>query len=144
LSPSYHLSIFNLHLMIRLMFGIFTEIFMTNNLHLLKIGRIPIKKVLIGVMEDASKLPSLFLLVFRESDNYKKWESISWGRKFIVQKKITSLYDFDRFKVMLAKIKRSEAICQELPQLKPHVIRREVVMKFLRQKVANQAARRES
>ncbi|KAI3990523.1 hypothetical protein MKX01_022823, partial [Papaver californicum] len=71
----------------------------------IKIGRIPKKKVLIGVMEDACKLPSLSLLVFRESDNYKKWESICWGKKFIVQKKIASFNDFDRFKVMLAKIK---------------------------------------
>ncbi|KAI3956443.1 hypothetical protein MKX01_016856 [Papaver californicum] len=82
----------------------------------IKIDRIPKKKVLIGFMEDAGKLPALFLQEFRE-------KNISWGRKFIVQKKRASLNDFDRFKVMLAKIK--------------------VVMKFVRQNVANQAARRE-
>ncbi|KAG4182660.1 hypothetical protein ERO13_A09G057666v2 [Gossypium hirsutum] len=33
-----------------------------------------------------------------------KWESSSWGRKLIVQKRRASLNDFDRFKLMLAKI----------------------------------------
>ncbi|MCL7045029.1 hypothetical protein MKW94_008046 [Papaver nudicaule] len=64
------------------------------------IGIIPKKKVLIDAMEAAGKLLALFL---------KKWESRSWGRKLIVQKKRASLNDFDRFKVMLAKIKRGGA-----------------------------------
>jgi hypothetical protein len=34
-----------------------------------------------------------------------KWENSSWGKKLIVQKRRASLNDFDRFKVMLAKIK---------------------------------------
>ncbi|KAI3847250.1 hypothetical protein MKX03_029730 [Papaver bracteatum] len=68
------------------------------------IGRIPKKKALIDAMEAA--------------DVKKKWESSSWGRKLIVQKKRASLNDFDRFKVMLAKIKRGGAIRQELAKLK--------------------------
>ncbi|TYJ00274.1 hypothetical protein E1A91_A13G075900v1 [Gossypium mustelinum] len=36
-----------------------------------------------------------------------KWESSLWGRKLIVQKRRASLNDFDRFKLMLAKIKVS-------------------------------------
>ncbi|KAG4203427.1 hypothetical protein ERO13_A05G401501v2 [Gossypium hirsutum] len=36
-----------------------------------------------------------------------KWESSSWGRKLIVQKRRASLNDLDRFKLMLAKIKVS-------------------------------------
>ena len=39
------------------------------------------------------------------TDVKKKWESSSWGRKLIVQKRRASLNDFDRFKLMLAKIK---------------------------------------
>lgn len=39
------------------------------------------------------------------TDVKNKWESSSWGRKLIVQKKRAALTDFDRFKVMLAKIK---------------------------------------
>lgn len=39
------------------------------------------------------------------TDVKNKWESSSWGRKLIVQKKRASLNDFDRFKLMLAKIK---------------------------------------
>lgn len=38
-------------------------------------------------------------------DVKNKWESSSWGRKLIVQKRRASLNDFDRFKLMLAKIK---------------------------------------
>lgn len=34
-----------------------------------------------------------------------RWEKSSWGRKLIVQKRRASLNDFDRFKLMLAKIK---------------------------------------
>ncbi|KAG4138943.1 hypothetical protein ERO13_D07G163500v2 [Gossypium hirsutum] len=47
-----------------------------------------------------------------------KWESSSWGRKLIVQKRRASLNDFDRFKLMLAKIKRFGVIKQELGKLK--------------------------
>ncbi|KAB2005041.1 hypothetical protein ES319_D11G242400v1 [Gossypium barbadense] len=47
-----------------------------------------------------------------------KWESSSWGRKLIVQKRRASLNDFDRFKLMLAKIKRFGVIKQELAKLK--------------------------
>ncbi|TYI47996.1 hypothetical protein E1A91_D13G215600v1 [Gossypium mustelinum] len=47
-----------------------------------------------------------------------KWESSLWGRKLIVQKRRASLNDFDRFKLMLAKIKRSGVIKQELAKLK--------------------------
>jgi hypothetical protein len=41
------------------------------------------------------------------ADVKNKWESSSWGKKLIVQKRRASLNDFDRFKVMLAKIKVS-------------------------------------
>ena len=39
----------------------------------------------------------------------KKWESSSWGRNFIVQKRRASHNDFDRFNLMLVKIKVSNA-----------------------------------
>nr|KJB65879.1 hypothetical protein B456_010G116700 [Gossypium raimondii] len=51
-------------------------------------------------------------------NKWNKWESSSWGRKLIVQKRRASLNDFDRFKLMLAKIKRSGVIKQELAKLK--------------------------
>ncbi|KAB2089950.1 hypothetical protein ES319_A03G094300v1 [Gossypium barbadense] len=53
-----------------------------------------------------------------KADVKNKWESSSWGRKLIVQKRRASLNDFDRFKLMLAKIKRSGVIKQELSKLK--------------------------
>ncbi|OMP03074.1 Ribosomal protein L14 [Corchorus capsularis] len=57
------------------------------------INRVPKKKTLNDAMEKA--------------DVKNKWESSSWGRKLIVQKRRASLNDFDRFKLMLAKIKMS-------------------------------------
>ncbi|URE38875.1 ribosomal protein [Musa troglodytarum] len=68
------------------------------------IPRVPKKKTLIGAMEAA--------------DVKNKWEKSSWGRKLIVQKRRASLNDFDRFKVMLAKIKRGGGIRQELAKLR--------------------------
>jgi hypothetical protein len=38
-------------------------------------------------------------------DVKNKWENSSWGRRLTVQKRRASLNDFDRFKLMLAKIK---------------------------------------
>uniref|UniRef100_A0A0E0KST9 Large ribosomal subunit protein eL14 domain-containing protein n=1 Tax=Oryza punctata TaxID=4537 RepID=A0A0E0KST9_ORYPU len=68
------------------------------------IKRVPKKTTLIKAMEEA--------------DVKNKWENSSWGKKLIVQKRRASLNDFDRFKVMLAKIKRGGAIRQELAKLK--------------------------
>ncbi|XP_078162068.1 large ribosomal subunit protein eL14z-like [Carex rostrata] len=68
------------------------------------IPKSPKKKTLIAAMEAA--------------DVKNRWEKSSWGRKLIVQKKRASLNDFDRFKVMLAKIKRGGVVKQELAKLK--------------------------
>lgn len=68
------------------------------------IKRIPKKKDLIQAMEAA--------------DVKNRWEKSSWGRKLIVQKRRASLNDFDRFKIMLAKIKRAAVVRQELAKLK--------------------------
>ncbi|XP_059431978.1 large ribosomal subunit protein eL14z-like [Corylus avellana] len=68
------------------------------------IKRVPKKKTLIEAMEAA--------------DVKNKWENSSWGRKLIVQKRRASLTDFDRFKLMLAKIKKSGLVRQELAKLK--------------------------
>ena len=50
-----------------------------------------------------------------------KWENSSWGRKLIVQKRRVALNHFDRFKLMLAKIKRVGVVRQELAKLKKTV-----------------------
>ncbi|GLT42294.1 hypothetical protein SLE2022_247150 [Rubroshorea leprosula] len=68
------------------------------------IKRVPKKRTLIEAMEKA--------------DVKNKWENSSWGRKLIVQKRRASLNDFDRFKIMLAKIKRAGLVRQELAKLK--------------------------
>ncbi|KAF7837454.1 peroxisomal membrane protein 11A [Senna tora] len=68
------------------------------------IKRVPKKKDLLQAMEAA--------------DVKKKWENSSWGRKLIVQKRRAALNDFDRFKLMLTKIKRAATVRQELAKLK--------------------------
>uniref|UniRef100_M4FCN3 Large ribosomal subunit protein eL14 domain-containing protein n=1 Tax=Brassica campestris TaxID=3711 RepID=M4FCN3_BRACM len=68
------------------------------------INRVPKKKILIEAMEKA--------------DVKNKWEKSSWGRKLIVQKRRAALNDFDRFQIMLAKIKRAGVVRQELAKLK--------------------------
>ncbi|KAI5076122.1 hypothetical protein GOP47_0008187 [Adiantum capillus-veneris] len=52
------------------------------------------------------------------ADVHGKWANSSWGRKLIVQKKRASLNDFDRFKVMVARIKRSSIVKRELAKLR--------------------------
>ncbi|CAM9000559.1 unnamed protein product [Rhodiola kirilowii] len=71
------------------------------------ITRCPKKKVLIQSMEAA--------------DVKNKWENSSWGRKLIVRKRRPALTDFDRFKLMLAKIKKAAVVRQELAKLKKEV-----------------------
>ncbi|XP_010467818.1 PREDICTED: 60S ribosomal protein L14-1 isoform X2 [Camelina sativa] len=71
------------------------------------INRVPKKKVLIEAIDKA--------------DVKNKWEKSSWGRKLIVHKTRASLNDFDRFKVMLAKIKRAGIVRQELAKLKKEI-----------------------
>ncbi|KAL1550121.1 60S ribosomal protein L14B [Salvia divinorum] len=69
--------------------------------------RVPKKKALVAAMEAA--------------DVKGKWESSSWGRKLIVQKRRAGLNDFDRFKLMLAKIKKAGVVRQELAKLKKEI-----------------------
>ncbi|KAL1804035.1 hypothetical protein DCAR_0935725 [Daucus carota subsp. sativus] len=70
----------------------------------IEISRTPKKKDLVKAMEAA--------------DVKNKWENSSWGRKFIVQKRRAALNDFDRFKLMLAKIKKASLVREELAKLK--------------------------
>uniref|UniRef100_A0A0C9S0T0 TSA: Wollemia nobilis Ref_Wollemi_Transcript_28907_948 transcribed RNA sequence n=1 Tax=Wollemia nobilis TaxID=56998 RepID=A0A0C9S0T0_9CONI len=70
----------------------------------INIPRTPKKKVLIEAMQAA--------------EVQKRWENSSWGRKLVVQKRRAQLNDFDRFKVMLAKIKRGSLVRRELSKLK--------------------------
>lgn len=100
------------------------------------IKRVPRKKELIEAMKAAGTLLNLiftykcslplrflfscllvcFNLLFWliMSDVQKKWEDSSWGRKLLVKKRRASLNDFDRFKLMLAKIKVSDNVIQSI------------------------------
>ncbi|XP_026444748.1 probable 60S ribosomal protein L14 [Papaver somniferum] len=81
------------------------------------IGRTPKKKVLIKAMEAA--------------DVEEKWVSSSWGRKLIVQKTRASLNDFDRFKIMLAKIKWGAKVHRGIPLVELKEARWKTTMKLM-------------
>jgi large subunit ribosomal protein L14e len=53
-----------------------------------------------------------------ESDTLAKWEGSSWAKKLEAKKKRSSLSDFDRFKVMVAKKQKSRIIAQKIKELK--------------------------
>ena len=64
-------------------------------------------------------MPSFLIIVCVLVDVKKKWENSSWGRKLIVQKRRAALNDFDRFKLMLAKIKVGYALYHDVIYLNP-------------------------
>ncbi|KAH7296683.1 hypothetical protein KP509_26G034200 [Ceratopteris richardii] len=47
-------------------------------------------------------------VAIESADVYNKWANNSWGRKLIDQKKRASLNDWERFKVMVARVKRGK------------------------------------
>ena len=52
-----------------------------------------------------------------EADVDGKWEASSWAKKIAAKKRRTTLTDFERFKVMVAKKQRSRAIKKQLDQM---------------------------
>jgi large subunit ribosomal protein L14e len=70
----------------------------------IEIPRMPKKKVLKKAVEDG--------------EVHSKWENSAWGRKLAVRTKRAGLNDFDRFKVMVARIKRSSVVRRELGKLR--------------------------
>ncbi|GAB2265942.1 60S ribosomal protein L14A [Dionaea muscipula] len=78
--------------------------------------RLSLTDIKINIRRSPKK--SILIKAMEEADVKNKWENSSWGRKLIVQKRRASLNDFDRFKLMLAKIKRAGLIRRELAELK--------------------------
>ena len=70
----------------------------------IEIPRMPKNKVLKKAVEDG--------------EVHSKWENSAWGRKLAVRTKRAGLNDFDRFKVMVARIKRSSVVRRELGKLR--------------------------
>lgn len=69
-----------------------------------ELPRTPSKKVLKKAYDDA--------------DVEGKWSNSAWGKKLAVRIKRASLNDFDRFKVMVARVKRSSIVRRELGKLR--------------------------
>ncbi|GBG87089.1 hypothetical protein CBR_g44545 [Chara braunii] len=55
---------------------------------------------------------------FVKGEVYQKWAGSAWGRKLEVRKKRAGLTDFDRFKIMTARMKRSYHVKRELAKMK--------------------------
>ena len=55
---------------------------------------------------------------WKAEDTLAKWEGSSWAKKLDAKKKRSSLSDFDRFKVMVAKKQKSRIIAQKIKELK--------------------------
>merc|ERR1711865_269140 len=69
----------------------------------LEIGRTPKK----AALEKALK----------EADLFKKFANSAWGQKLATQKARADLTDFDRYKVMVARVKRSGVVKREMAKL---------------------------
>lgn len=52
------------------------------------------------------------------ADTVNKFNSSAWGKKIAVQAARKSLGDFDRFKLMVARVKKSAVVKRELAKLK--------------------------
>ena len=62
--------------------------------------------------------PSTLKKVWEKEDTLAKWEATSWAKKLASKNKRASLGDFDRFKVMVARKKKSSVIAKKLKELK--------------------------
>nr|XP_024361730.1 60S ribosomal protein L14-1-like [Physcomitrium patens]XP_024361731.1 60S ribosomal protein L14-1-like [Physcomitrium patens]PNR29732.1 hypothetical protein PHYPA_028426 [Physcomitrium patens] len=69
---------------------------------------------------DLSRTPSKKVLkeAYASAEVDQKWASSAWGKKLAVRAKRASLNDFDRFKVMVARVKRSSIVRRELGKLR--------------------------
>lgn len=56
---------------------------------------------------------------YKEADIDAKFAASGWGKKLDRKKKRAALDDFGRFKVMVARMKKSKAINAELQKLQP-------------------------
>jgi len=54
---------------------------------------------------------------WEDGDIMIKWEASSWAKKLATKKKRAKLTDFDRFKVMVTKKKRSAIIAKKMKEL---------------------------
>merc|ERR1719223_230419 len=71
---------------------------------------------LTDLVVEIQRLPKKTALVkaLESSGTIKKFSSSSWGQKIAIQKARASLNDFDRFKVMVARVKKSSIMKRAL------------------------------
>lgn len=55
---------------------------------------------------------------FEAAEVEQKWASSAWGRKLAVRQRRAAMTDFDRFKVMVARVKKSSIVRRELGKLR--------------------------
>ncbi|XP_024397406.1 large ribosomal subunit protein eL14y [Physcomitrium patens] len=75
---------------------------------------------LTDIVIEISRMPNKKALkeAIEKGEVYSKWENSAWGKKLAVRQKRASLNDFDRFKVMVARVKRSSIVRRELGKLR--------------------------
>ncbi|XP_046843724.1 60S ribosomal protein L14-like [Xenia sp. Carnegie-2017] len=56
--------------------------------------------------------------IFLESEISEKWEKTAWAKKLATRKKKMSMTDFDRFKLKIAKQRKSRILKAEVKKLK--------------------------
>ncbi|KAG0555584.1 hypothetical protein M758_12G183600 [Ceratodon purpureus] len=55
---------------------------------------------------------------YEDAEVEQKWASSAWGKKLAVRTRRAAMTDFDRFKVMVARVKRSSIVRRELGKLR--------------------------
>jgi len=77
--------------------------------------RIALTDLKVQIMRNARQ--KTLVKAWEDGDIMIKWEASSWAKKLATKKKRAKLTDFDRFKVMVTKKKRSAIIAKKMKEL---------------------------
>eukprot|EP00244_Chara_vulgaris_P004331 TRINITY_DN185_c0_g1_i1.p2 TRINITY_DN185_c0_g1~~TRINITY_DN185_c0_g1_i1.p2 ORF type:complete len:134 (-),score=29.26 TRINITY_DN185_c0_g1_i1:592-993(-) len=79
-------------------------------------NRLSLTDLKVDILRNAKK--DTLKEAYVKGEIYEKWASSAWGRKLQVRKTRAALTDFDRFKVMTARMKRSYHVKRELAKMR--------------------------
>ena len=78
-------------------------------------GRIALTDFTVSIPRDAST--DEISAAWEESGVQSKWDETAWAKKLVAKSKRAKLSDFERFKVQLAKKKKSAIIAKKMKEL---------------------------
>ncbi len=78
-------------------------------------GRIALTDFTVNIPRDADA--SALNEAWVEADVQAKWDESAWAKKLVAKNKRANLSDFERFKVQLAKKKKSAIIAKKMKEL---------------------------